>query len=295
MRFVSYWDAAELAPGVVVDDRVFDVATLMAAPSSKAERRHSSVRELLEAYGENLDELAEILVTAAVKAPSACVDEIANLRLGPPVPDPAKVVCVGHNYHAHVAETGGEVPEHPNLFVKFATSLTGATDDLVLSEVSQKLDYEGELAVVIRTACRRVSPEQAMGHVAGAMILNDITARDLQFNATQWLPGKAVDSSTPCGPELVTLDELGDPQDLELVTRVNGGERQRSRTDRMIFPIAQVISYISQFLELSPGDVIATGTPEGIGSRLEPPSFLGPGDVVEVEITGLGALRNTIR
>jgi 2-keto-4-pentenoate hydratase/2-oxohepta-3-ene-1,7-dioic acid hydratase in catechol pathway len=191
---------------------------------------------------------------------------------------------VGLNYRDHVVETGRALPEHPDIFAKFATSLTGPTDDLCLSAVSLKLDYEGELAVVIGTPCRRVSPEAAIDSLAGAMILNDTTARDLQFNGTQWLPGKAVDSSTPCGPALVTLDELGDPHDLDLVTRLNGVEVQRAHTDRMVFTIPQIISYISQFLELAPGDVITTGTPEGVGSRKDPPSFLGAGDVVEVEI-----------
>ena len=186
-------------------------------------------------------------------------------------------------------------PTCPDIFAKFATSLMGPADDLCLSQVSAKLDYEGELAVVIGAPCRDVSPEEAIGRVAGAMVLNDTTARDLQFNASQWLPGKAVDASTPCGPVLVTLDELGDPEGLDLVTRVNDVEVQRSNTGLMIFTIADIISYISHFLELCPGDVISTGTPDGVGNRKDPPTFLAPGDVVEVEIDRLGVVRNTVR
>ena len=295
MRLVSYSAEGVLKPGAAFDTQVFDVATLIPAAGPSGGRPHGSVRELLESYGDDLSALAATLRAAAGDAAEACVGDLADVRLGPPVPDPSKILCVGLNYRDHVAETRRALPEHPDIFAKFATSLTGPADDLCLSQVSAKLDYEGELAVVIGAACRGVSPEEAIDKIAGAMILNDTTARDLQFNATQWLPGKAVDGSTPCGPALVTLDELGDPHDLNLVTRVNGVEVQRSSTDRMIFTIPQIISYISQFLELTPGDVITTGTPDGVGSRRDPPSFLAPGDVIEVEIDRLGVLRNTVR
>ena len=295
MRLVSYSAEGVLKPGAAFDTRVFDVAMLISAAGVSDGRPHGSVRELLESYGDDLPALAATFRAAAGDAAEARVGDLADVRLGPPVPDPAKVLCVGLNYRDHVAETRRALPEHPDIFAKFATSLTGPADDLCLSQVSAKLDYEGELAVVIGTACRGVPPEEAIDKIAGAMILNDTTARDLQFNATQWLPGKAVDGSTPCGPALVTLDELGDLHHLNLVTRVNGVEVQRSSTDRMIFTIPQIISYISQFLELTPGDVISTGTPDGVGSRHDPPSFLAPGDVIEVEIDRLGVLRNTVR
>jgi 2-keto-4-pentenoate hydratase/2-oxohepta-3-ene-1,7-dioic acid hydratase in catechol pathway len=287
MRLVSYDGDGTLKPGVVIDGDVHDVARLIPdAPRS--------LRGLLEAHGGDLPALVAAL-EAAVAQGGARVGALEDVPLGPPIPDPAKVLCVGHNYRAHVTESGRDLPEHPNIFSKFASSLVGPTDDLVVADVSPKLDYEGELAVVIGKSCRRVSPEQAVDHIAGAMVLNDTSARDLQFNATQWLPGKAVDGSTPCGPALVTLDEIGDLQGLDLVTRVNGTEVQRSNTGLQIFTVATVVAYLSQFLALGPGDVIATGTPEGVGSRMDPPSFLAAGDVVEVEIDGLGALRNTVR
>jgi 2-keto-4-pentenoate hydratase/2-oxohepta-3-ene-1,7-dioic acid hydratase in catechol pathway len=295
MRLVSYWADDRLRPGLVADGEVFDAEELLAASPMATDGRVASTRALLERYGDRLSDVAETLQMASRQTPTALVGARSDVHLGPPVPDPAKVLCVGHNYHAHVVETGKDIPEHPNLFAKFGSSLTGPNDELALSGVSAKLDYEGELAVVMGRACRGVSPGDAMANVAGVMILNDITARDLQFNATQWLPGKAVDASTPCGPELVTLDELGDPHCLDLATRVNGAQVQHASTDRMIFSIPRIISYISHFLALAPGDVIATGTPEGIGSRQEPPRFLRPGDVVEVEIAGVGSLRNPIR
>jgi 2-keto-4-pentenoate hydratase/2-oxohepta-3-ene-1,7-dioic acid hydratase in catechol pathway len=295
MRLVSYDGDGVLRPGVLFDGAVFDVGRLISASGVSNGHSHASHRELLETHGNDLPALAATLRAAARESDDARVGDFADVRLGPPVPDPSKVLCVGLNYGDHVAETSRAVPKHPDIFSKFATSLTGPSDDLFVSEVSSKLDYEGELAVVIGSPCRRVSPEDAIDKVAGAMILNDTTARDLQFNGTQWLAGKAVDGSTPCGPALVTLDELGDPHDLNLVTRVNSVEVQRSNTGRMIFTIAQIISYVSHFLTLRAGDVISTGTPDGVGSRMDPPSWLTPGDVVEVEIDGLGVIRNTVR
>jgi 2-keto-4-pentenoate hydratase/2-oxohepta-3-ene-1,7-dioic acid hydratase in catechol pathway len=287
VKLVSYDTGGALKPGVLLDGDVHDIERLLPeAPTS--------TRALLEAHGDDLAGLATALATAAASG-DACVGDLAEVRLGPPIPDPAKVLCVGLNYRDHVAETGRALPENPDVFSKFASSLVGPADDLAVADVSPKLDYEGELAIVIGRPCRRVSPREAIDHVAGAMVLNDTTARDLQFNATQWLPGKAVDGSTPCGPALVTLDEAGDLQTLELVTRVNGAEVQRSNTRQQIFPVAAVVAYVSQFLELAPGDVIATGTPDGVGSRMDPPSFLAAGDVVEVEIERLGAVRNAIR
>jgi 2-keto-4-pentenoate hydratase/2-oxohepta-3-ene-1,7-dioic acid hydratase in catechol pathway len=285
MKLVSYSDGnGSLKPGVVLDGEVHDIAQLL--PHAPA-----TLRGLLQAHGQDLRGLAATLEGAAAPGDA----RVGEVRLGPPVPDPAKVLCVGLNYRDHVAETGRALPENPDIFCKFASSLVGPGDDLAVSDVSPKLDYEGELAIVIGRPCRRVSPDDAIDHVAGAMVLNDTTARDLQFNATQWLPGKAVDGSTPCGPALVTLDELGEIQELDLTTRVNGAQVQRSNTRHQIFPVATVVAYVSQFLALQPGDVIATGTPDGVGSRMDPPSFLAAGDVVEVEIERLGAIRNTVR
>jgi acylpyruvate hydrolase len=284
MKLVSYDAGGTLKPGVLIDGDVHDIAQLL--PDAPA-----SVRELIEAHGDDLPGLASTLESAA----SSRDARVGEVTLGPPIPDPAKVLCVGINYRDHAAETGRALPQHPDIFSKFASSLVGPVDDLAVADVSPKLDYEGELAIVIGQSCRNVTPEEAIGKVAGAMVLNDTTARDLQFNATQWLPGKAVDGSTPCGPALVTLDEVGDLQTLDLVTRVNGAEVQRSNTSHMIFPVSTVVAYVSQFLALEPGDVITTGTPDGVGSRMDPPSFLAAGDVVEIEIDRVGALRNTVR
>jgi 2-keto-4-pentenoate hydratase/2-oxohepta-3-ene-1,7-dioic acid hydratase in catechol pathway len=292
MRLISYRAGDALRPGVILGDEVFDVAALLAGDQAEAA---GSTRRLLESFGEDLPGLAATLEEAAGRDEAARVGPLAEAVLGPPVPDPAKVLCIGINYKGHATETRRELPKFPDVFCKFASSLVGPTDDMQLTRVSPKMDYECELAVVIGKPCRDVSPADATDKVAGAMVLNDISARDLQFNATQWLPGKAIDDSTPCGPALVTIDEIDDLQALGVATRVNGEERQRSDTSQMIFGVAEIVSYISTFLQLNPGDVISTGTPEGIGSRMDPPTFLAAGDVVEVEVDGLGTLRNTVR
>jgi acylpyruvate hydrolase len=204
------------------------------------------------------------------------------------------VVCVGLNYRDHVAETGRALPQYPDLFVKFASTLIGPQDEIRGVAVSENLDFEGEVAVVIGRTTHRVAEAEALSHVAGLAPLNDISARDLQYRGTQWTAGKAVDGSTPWGPALVTLDEVGDPQTLEIRTRVNGVEMQHSNTRHQIFTIAKIVSYLSTFLSLEPGDVIATGTPQGIGAKRTPPVWLAAGDVVEVDVDRVGLLRNSV-
>jgi len=296
MKLVSYDASGAWHPGVLHDEVVYSLARLLAASSlEQVPGADRSLRAFLDAYGDDLGVTVAALQQAASSSDGARIGRIADVRLGPPIPDPAKVLCVGLNYQDHVAETGRKLPTHPDIFSKFASTLIGPSDDIRCSDVTSQLDYEGELAVVIGRRCRQVDEAEALDHVAGLMVLNDITARDLQYNGTQFLPGKAVDGSTPCGPALVTLDEIGDPQVLDITTRVNGTEVQGSNTKHMIFPITRVIAYISRFLELSPGDVISTGTPDGIGSKRQPPLWLTPGDVVEVEVERVGLLRNQIQ
>lgn len=296
MRLISYDASGTWRPGVLLDSTVFDLRQLLtASPNLDSVTAVDSVRTFLEAHGHNLPAAAAALTNAAETTPGAQVGRLGETRLGPPVPDPSKVLCVGLNYLDHVAETGRKLPIHPDIFSKFDTSLIGPEEAIRCSDVTQQLDYEGELAVVIGRPCRNVSEAGALEAVAGLMVLNDITARDLQYNGTQFLPGKAVDGSTPCGPALVTLDEVPDPHALSITTRVNGAEVQRSNTKHMIFPVPQIVAYISRFLELSPGDIISTGTPDGIGAKRQPPLWLRPGDVVEVELESVGLLRNTVR
>ena len=219
---------------------------------------------------------------------------VSELRFRPLIPNPGKVFCVGLNYMAHIQETSREESDYPVLFTKFASSLTGAYDDVPVAPESEKIDYEGELAVVIGEPARRVTAERAMDHVAGYTVANDVTMRDYQYKTHQWVQGKAWDASTPLGPELVTVDEAGDGTGLMLRTTVNGDVVQESSTDLMIFNIPTLVSTISEFASLAPGDLILTGTPSGVGVRRDPPLLLGDGDVVIVEIDGIGRIENTM-
>lgn len=219
---------------------------------------------------------------------------IAAATLAAPITDPDKIICLGLNYRMHADESGLPVPTVPTFFAKFRNSLTGPQAPIVLPRVSDAVDYEGELAVVIGRPCRDVTPSAALDHVAGAMALNDVSARDLQQATSQWTAGKALDSFAPCGPALVTLDEVGDLGALRIVTRVNGQERQNGTTADMIFAVPETIAFLSALMTLMPGDIIAMGTPDGVGSSRTPPVFLRDGDLVEVQIDRIGTLRNRV-
>jgi acylpyruvate hydrolase len=220
---------------------------------------------------------------------------LSEVTLRPVIPRPSKIICVGLNYHAHIEETKRDVPEYPVLFTKFASALAGSGDPILLPEESAEVDYEGELAVVIGSSARRVAASDALGVVAGYTLANDVSMRDYQFKTHQWLQGKTWDAATPLGPHLVTPDQVPDPQALELRVTVNGEEVQRATTDLMIFDVATVISVVSTFTTLEPGDVLLTGTPSGVGMAREPKLFLGDGDVVVVEVDGVGRLESVAR
>lgn len=217
------------------------------------------------------------------------------LRLGPPVARPSKIVCVGKNYLDHAREFGGEVPSEPTLFLKATSAWSGPFDGVLRPEGAEKLDYEVELAVVIGRVAASVPETDAMSHVAGYGVFCDFSERAFQNeHCGQWTKGKSADSFAPFGPWLVTADEVADPQALRLWCRVNNEARQLGWTGDMAFPVAFVISYISRFMTLLPGDVVATGTPGGVGMGFTPPRFLQPGDWVECGIDGLGEMKHRV-
>lgn len=294
MKLISYEHDSGTRGGVLIEDDVYDLELLLQGSNEAAHGAVSSVREFLELYGNRLAAISAEAATLALQDPEARVGARTEVKLTTPVTDPAKVLCVGLNYKDHVAETGRAFPEYPDVFAKFASTMVGPEDEIGGARVSENLDFEGELAVVIGRRASQVPEDEALEYVAALAPLNDVTARDLQYRGTQWLAGKAVDGSTPWGPALVTLDEVGNPQTLELVTRVNGIEVQRSNTRHQIFPIARVVSYLSSFLTLEPGDIIATGTPQGIGAKRNPPVWLEPGDTVEIDIEKVGLLCNRV-
>lgn len=246
-------------------------------------------------------ELAADDLNALLAGPPAAIQRLANgprldeagLVLGPCVPSPGKIVCVGLNYRRHAEEAGMQVPESPILFNKFNNSVAASGEDVPLpADVAQQYDYEAELCVVIGRTARRVSEADALGHVWGYCNCNDVSARDLQFRSTQWVLGKSLDRFFPIGPYLVGADEAGDPQAMSVRCLVNGDVRQDSNTGDMVFGVAELISYISLYITLEPGDVIATGTPQGVAQGRPDKAWLRPGDEVVVEVGDLGQLRN---
>ena len=217
------------------------------------------------------------------------------VHLGPPIPNPGKIICLGLNYEDHIEEAEHEASEGLPIFFKPSTALTGPYDPIVKPEFVKQLDYEIELAVVIADRCKNVRTSEAMYHVFGYMILNDVSARDIQFKDGQWTRGKSFDTFAPTGPSLVSADEIGDPHNLRMLTRVNGEVRQSSNTSRMLLKVPEIISILSQGMTLEAGDVIATGTPGGVGIFWKPaPRLLKPGDTVEMWIEKIGSIKNVV-
>lgn len=219
---------------------------------------------------------------------------LAGVTLLPVIPNPGKVLCIGINYATHVRETGRDMPVYPMIFTRFADSQTAHLQPIVRPTVSHKLDFEGELAIIIGKTARHIRKADALDYVAGYACYNDGSVRDWQKHTLQFVPGKNFPSTGGFGPWLVTRDEISDPQNLELTTRLNGEVMQHTSTRDMIFDVGALIEYCSTFTELAPGDVIVSGTTGGVGAFREPPVWMQPGDVVEVEISRIGTLRNTI-
>jgi 2-keto-4-pentenoate hydratase/2-oxohepta-3-ene-1,7-dioic acid hydratase in catechol pathway len=232
----------------------------------------------------------------AAARPDAVTHPADQVKFFAPIVDPRKIVCVGLNYRDHAAETGAPIPKEPILFSKYPTALIGHGDSIMLPAVSSEVDFEAELIIVVGKKGRNLSPAVAMDHVAGYSVGHDVSARDWQLkkDGKQWMVGKTFDTFAPVGPELVTADEVADPHNLPIRLRLNGETMQDSSTKQLIFGVGEVLAYLSQVFTLEPGDVIFTGTPPGVGVARKPPLFLKGGDVVEVEIEGLGLLRNPV-
>ena len=223
------------------------------------------------------------------------VFSVNDVQVEAPVPNPGKIICVGHNYREHILEMGREIPKFPVVFAKFANTVVGPEDDISFFPISEQLDYEAELAFVIGKRARNVSQEDAMDYVAGYTIVNDITYRDLQRRTIQWLQGKTVEGSAPMGPWLITTDELTDPSGLAVMLTVNGEERQHTNTANLVFSVQYLVEFLSNLVTLEPGDVILTGTPGGVGVAMDPPTFLKDGDVVSISIEKIGSLENKVK
>jgi 2-keto-4-pentenoate hydratase/2-oxohepta-3-ene-1,7-dioic acid hydratase in catechol pathway len=279
MRLVSYRREEGVCAGVQAVDGVLDAGSLLG-------ERPVGARRLIEEG--RLGELAELTKLEGDVEPASV------MRLLPPVPDPDKIVCIGLNYRSHAEEQGAEPPAQPTFFAKFRNALepTGAT--VALPEASEKVDYEAEVAFVIGRRCHRVDPAEALDAVAGYMLFNDLSARDLQFATPQWMPGKVFDGSAPCGPALVTPDEAGPPDEISFALDLNGERMQEASTSDLIFSVGELVARLSRWMTLEPGDIVSTGTPAGVGSIRQPRVWLKPGDEIVISSPTLGELITTI-
>ena len=279
MRLVSYRSDEGICAGVQRVDAILDAGSLLGG-------RPLGLRGLIE--DGRLDELAELTEVQSDVEPANV------LSLLPPIPNPDKIVCIGLNYRSHAAEAGIDPPSEPTFFAKFRNALapTGAT--VSLPAASEKVDYEAEVAFVFGRSCSQVDAAEALDAVAGYMLLNDLSARDLQFATPQWMPGKVFDGSAPCGPALVTLDEAGAPDEISFSLDLNGERMQEAATSDLIFTVAELVARLSRWMTLEPGDIVSTGTPSGVGSVREPRVWLKPGDEIVISSPTLGELRTTI-
>jgi 2-keto-4-pentenoate hydratase/2-oxohepta-3-ene-1,7-dioic acid hydratase in catechol pathway len=279
MRLVSYRSDRGVRAGVLEGDRVIDAGDALGAGEDR------SVRDLLEAGAlGDLEEAAD----GHDGLPLAAVELLA------PVPDPEKIVCIGLNYREHATEGRLEPPEVPTFFAKYANTLTGDGATVALPASSRKVDYEAEVAFVVGRTARDVDVATALDHVAGYTLLNDLSARDLQFATPQWIPGKVFDGSAPCGPALVTADEAGAPDAIGLSLDLNGERLQEATSEDLIFGVAELVAHLSTLMTLVPGDIVSTGTPSGVGGSRQPRIWLKPGDEIVVGSPQLGELRTTI-
>lgn len=279
MKFCSFSVQGRRSYGLVVDDRLYDIGARLGS-----------------AYPTLRSAIAAGVVDSAVRDVAGATADftLSQVSLLPPIPEPEKIVCIGLNYRAHAAEGGFKIPEHPSLFSRFANTLVAHEGALIRPKLSSDFDFEGELAVVIGRGGRHIRAQDALQHVFGYTCFNDGSVRDFQFKHSL-IAGKNFPNTGGCGPWIVSADEIPDPSKLVLTTRVNGAQVQHKRVDDLIFDVPTIIAYVSSWTPLSPGDVISTGTPEGVGFARKPPLWLKPGDTVEVEISRIGVLRNPVK
>jgi 2-keto-4-pentenoate hydratase/2-oxohepta-3-ene-1,7-dioic acid hydratase in catechol pathway len=297
MKLITFIQKDQFRLGVKTEQGIVDVAAALAVVPSESSIP-TTVHEVIDggtAAVAALQKYVELALALTDKKQAFLLEE-STLTIGPCVTHPNKIICVGLNYRKHAEETNAAIPQYPILFNKFNNTLAGHGHEIPLPKVSQKVDYEAELVIVIGKTAKYITKDDALSHVFGYCNVNDLSARDLQLRTQQWLLGKSCDKFSPLGPYLVTADEVGDPNQLEIKCTVNGEVRQNSNTSDMIFHCDEIVSYISQHMTLVPGDIILTGTPQGVvlGYPVDKQVWLKDGDQVTIQIEKLGSLTNTM-
>jgi len=302
LKLLTFSNGQRTTFGAKVDSHIVDLPELVA--SSKYASGTVTFPDNLKSYlaaqdrvsdivGEALDRVLKNGALDSLRAKGHAYLE-SEVTFLPPIEQPGKIICLGMNYKQHAKEMGREPPKYPTLFGKFANTLIGHKNDLVLPAISQMVDYEAELALVIGKSGKNIAPENAFDYIAGYTILNDVSVRDFQNRTLQWMQGKNFDKSCPVGPYIVTKDEASNPDDLKIELKLNDATMQLSNTSDFIFDVRTIVSYISQIMTLEPGDIISTGTPSGVGFARDPQVFLRPGDLVRIELEMVGTLENHV-
>lgn len=296
VKLLTFVDNGELKLGIKVDKGIIDIADALEQLKC-AEYVPENINQIIKSGKKSLESLQHFIYKVQQSGNESFILQEKEVKIGPCVPNPSKIICVGLNYRKHAEESNMSIPEFPILFNKFNNSIAAHGDSVFLPIESEQIDYEAELGIIIGKRIKKVAKEDALDAVLGYCNVNDLSARDLQFRTNQWLLGKCLDGFSPVGPYIVTTDEVSNPNDLGIRCYVNGELRQDSSTADMIFHCDEIVSYISQFMTLEPGDLILTGTPEGVilGYSKEKQEWLKDGDKVTVEIDKLGQLTNWMR
>jgi 2-keto-4-pentenoate hydratase/2-oxohepta-3-ene-1,7-dioic acid hydratase in catechol pathway len=305
MRLVMYRDNGEARLGAVIGDQILDLARRAAKVGVDGLPDDLDMMTLLRQGAPTLEKARQI-VDAVERSlgigggewlrSRGVLQPLESLKLLAPIPNPSKIIAIGLNYRDHAREQGTAIPDRPIIFAKFPTSVIGPGDVITWDPaLTERVDYEAELGFVVGKTARNVRPEDAYDYIAGYTCVNDVSARDLQFGDKQWVRGKSLDTFCPIGPALVTVDEIPDPHQLAIRAVLNGQVMQDSNTRELIFGVPELLSFISRAFTLLPGDVVATGTPHGVGVFRDPPVFLKDGDKIVIEVEGIGRLENTCR
>ena len=292
MRFVRYLHSGVESYGLLSDDEIINLQTLADIPETLLP---FTIEELMDLGEEGMRTVEQLMLNSTKTEKGKATLKMGDATFLAPLSSPPKIICLGLNYRDHAEEAGADIPDEPIIFMKPRTAIVGPDEHIILPNFVKELDYEAELAIVIGKKGKNISVSEAEKYVFGYTAFNDISAREIQFRDRQWTRGKSFDTFAPIGPCITTADQIGNPSNLNIRTRVNGELRQDSSTKNMVFNVYEVIHHISRVMTLEPCDIIATGTPAGVAVFMKPtPKFLSPGDLVEVEIENIGTLRNKV-